>query len=168
MPREFDNNPSLEEIRAYMVKADQMVAVAESVTSGELQSQFSTARDAMQFFQGGITVYNIRQKVRHLHVDPIHAMSCNCVSDIVAAEMAQNVAKLFNTGWGIGITGYASPVPEKDIDELFAYVSITHEEKEVLSGMIKAPKGDPVSVRRFYTHEVLSRFARALKKYHPK
>jgi PncC family amidohydrolase len=166
--KEMNNGSVLDVISAYMNKTGQTIAVAESVTSGELQSQFSTAKNAMQFFQGGITAYNITQKVRHLGIDPVHAMSCNCVSEIVSAEMSKSVIKLFNSDWGIGVTGYASPVPEKKIDELFAFVSIFHEEKEACSTILRAEKNDPVFVRKFYTSEILSMFAKMLRNYRVK
>jgi len=161
--RNVSNESALDSISAYMNRTGQTVAVAESVTSGELQSQFSTAKDAMQFFQGGITAYNITQKVRHLGVDPVHAMSCNCVSEIVSDEMSKNVIRFFNSDWGIGVTGYASPVPEKKIQELFAYVSIFHNENKVFSAVIQAENQDTVLVRKFYSGEILVMFAKLLK-----
>jgi PncC family amidohydrolase len=154
----------LETISSYLVSAGETLAVAESVTAGALQSRLAAAKAAMQFFQGGLTAYNITQKVKHLGVDPIHAMSCNCVSAIVAAEMSGNVTRLFNCEWGIGVTGYASPVPEKDIHERFACVSISRGEEEMLSEVLHARPADPVLVREFYTAEILARFAGVLKK----
>src|SRR4051812_38795900 len=95
-----------------LLAKQETISVAESVTSGLLQAAFSSAEKAMQIFQGGITTYNLGQKYRHLLVDPIHASACNCVSERVAQEMALHVCELFSSNWGIGITGYASPVPE--------------------------------------------------------
>ena len=162
--KEMDNLAVLEVIAKRLVKTGQTVAVAESVTSGDVQSAFSLAKDALQFFQGGITVYNITQKVRHLHVDPVHAMSCNCVSNIIAEEMAKNVTKLFASDWGIGVTGYASPVPEKGVEELFAFMAIYHKEECRLSATLIAEKQDPGIVRRFYTHQILLHFSNTLEK----
>ncbi len=72
--------PGLQVIRQYMLGNNQTVAVAESVTAGLLQWAFSSIPDAAQFFQGGITAYNISQKYKHLAVEPIHASEVNCVS----------------------------------------------------------------------------------------
>jgi nicotinamide-nucleotide amidase len=56
-----------------LMKKKNTIAVAESVTSGNIQAVLSLAKDATAFFQGGITVYNIGQKCRHLLVpDFIH------------------------------------------------------------------------------------------------
>ncbi len=160
----MDNTASLDIISKFLVKKGQTIAVAESVTSGDLQSAFSSAKDATQFFQGGITVYNINQKIRHLHIDPAHALSCNCVSERVAGQMAQNVIKLFVCDWGIGVTGYAAPMPEKDLEDLFAFVSIYYKDECMLSEIIQAPKDDPVKVREFYTCTILNYFSGIMDK----
>src|SRR5689334_221261 len=76
------------------------IAVAESVTSGQLQTFLSLPDRAMDFFQGGLTAYNLGQKTKHLDVDPIHAFACNCVSERVASEMANNIRLMFNSDWG--------------------------------------------------------------------
>ena len=162
--QEMDNTSILQDISRHLAKSGQTIAVAESVTSGDVQSAFSLAKDALQFFQGGITVYNITQKVRHLHVDPIHALSCNCVSNIIAEEMAKNVIKLFTSDWGIGVTGYASPVPEKGVEELFAFMAIYYKEECKLSATLFAEKQDPGIVRQFYTHQILLHFSNTLEK----
>ena len=49
------------------------IAVAESLTAGLLQFALAAAEGASGYFQGGITVYNLGQKSRHLHIDPIDA-----------------------------------------------------------------------------------------------
>src|SRR5689334_9261316 len=111
---EFFSQSTLDKIREQLMTKKQTVAVAESVTSGLLQLAFSSMIDASEFYQGGITAYNLAQKTRHLLVEPIHANSVNCVSQRVADEMATQVAKLFLSDWGIAVTGYATPVPESD------------------------------------------------------
>lgn len=58
----------------------QTVAVGESVTSGHLQAALSLGENARQYYQGGLTAYNLGQKARHLLVEPIQALECNCVS----------------------------------------------------------------------------------------
>ena len=120
------------------------------------------APDAEKFYQGGITAYNIGQKVRHLKVEPIHAMECNCVSLKVSAEMAENVCNLFNSDWGIGITGYASPVPESE-NKVFAYFAIVYNGKIVVAKNIKPKKAIPIIVQVLYANEVLQELNNYLK-----
>ena len=141
----------------------QTIAVAESVTAGHLQTSLSLAEKAMDFFQGGITVYNLGQKTKQLNVEPIHAIANNCVSEKIAIEMAQNVTTLFNSDWGIGITGYASPVPEKNIEELFACFAICFHTKMVMSKTITATKESPLAVRLFYNQHILQQLLMQLE-----
>lgn len=109
----------------------------------------------MEFFQGGITAYNIGQKTKHLSIEPIHAIAYNCVSEKIAVEMATHAAILFNSDWGIGITGYASPVPEKNIEELFACFAICFRNNVTKVQTVTAKNDTPLAVRFFYNHYVL-------------
>lgn len=151
-------------IKDTLIKKQQTLAVAESVTAGYLQTAFSLAENAMDFFQGGITAYNLGQKARHLQIDPVYALSCDCVSERTAMEMAKNVIPLFAADWGIAITGYASPVPEQNIHELFACYAICFRGDCLLNGLIHAAKQDPVAVRYFFTNELLSLFRQLIGK----
>jgi len=101
-------------IKDIFIKHRETISVAESVTAGLLQCALASADNAIQYLQGGLTAYNLGQKSRHLQIDPIYAQSCNCVSDVIARKLAINVCDLFCSDWGIGITGYASAVPESD------------------------------------------------------
>ena len=140
------------------------IAIAESVTAGNIQAAFSLAENTTRFFQGGITLYNIGQKCRHLNIDPIHAEHCNCVSQKVSDEMAANICDLFCTGYGIAIIGYASPVPEKNFERLFAYVSIARNKKVVLSKKIFAENTSPREVQMFYTERVIEMLLEVLER----
>lgn len=145
-----------------LLQRKQTVAVAESVTAGHLQVAFSLAEHAMDFFQGGITVYNLGQKARHLDVNPIHALSCNCVAEEVSAQMATEVTRLFLSDWGIAITGYASPVPEQNIYDLFACYAIYSTQTGLVTRTIAVKKDSPAIIRRIYTAHVLDHFAELL------
>jgi len=144
----------LERLGKKLLKKKQTVAVAESVTSGLLQFAFSCIPDAACFFQGGITAYNIAQKFKHLQVEPLHALSVNCVSVKVAKEMALHVCQLYSSDWGIGITGYASPVPESG-NKVFAFFAITYRGMIKSSGKINPGKKDPPELQWVYTDKLL-------------
>jgi nicotinamide-nucleotide amidase len=149
-------------VRDILISRKQTVAVAESVTAGNLQTAFALAENASEFFQGGITTYNLGQKVRHLSVEPIHAIECNCVSEKVSAQMAQNVAKIFSSDWGIGITGYASPIPEKNIEDLYACYVIYFKDEEMIRHTVTVEKNSPANVMRNYTQKVIDHFLEVL------
>ncbi|WP_162946218.1 CinA family protein [Chitinophaga barathri] len=148
-------------IRDQLLRGRKTVAVAESVTAGLLQFRLAGAEDAAQFFQGGITAYNLGQKYRHLRVEPIHAQSCNCVDEQVAIEMAKNVCRLFCSQWGLSITGYATPVPESD-NRLYAWYAITQGDELLLSQQLHATSATPSAVQEWYAEMALSAFANIL------
>ena len=155
---ELFNKKDLEQIGSYLKKKNETIAVAESVTSGCLQFALSTATDASLFSQGGLTAYNIEQKTKHLAVEPVHALAVNCVSENVAVQMAQAAIRLFSCDWSIGITGYASPVPESG-NKVFAYYAIIYKDKVVDSGKMNLENGDPPEVQVKYTNGVLEKLA---------
>jgi nicotinamide-nucleotide amidase len=137
------------------------IAVAESVTSGFLQLALGSIEEASNFFQGGFTVYNVGQKYKHLNVEPIHALAVNSVSPQVSAQMALSVQESFCSDWGIGITGYATPVPESD-NKLFAHYAISYKNKVEAKGKIAAKKADPIDIQLYYTEVVLKKLAALL------
>lgn len=147
-----------------LLDAKETIAVAESVTSGHLQAALSMADFAQQFFQGGITVYNVAQKFKHLNVEPIHALSCNAVSKQVAVQLAFGAANNFSSSWGIGVCGYAAPVPELEISKPYAFFAIVH------AGAIKAAKKMETQARsgrptqEYYAKKVFNTFESILKK----
>ena len=146
---------SLDAIRNYMLSKKQTIAVAESVTSGHLQAALSLAEKATLFFQGGLTAYNLGQKSRLLKVDPIHALSCNCVSEKVATEMARNVCQVFSSDWGIGVTGYAAPDEKNQRDYLYAICTIVFEDKVLQTKTIKATQKEIFENQIYYTDQIL-------------
>jgi len=152
----------LKRIGKKLLSKKQTLSVAESVTSGLLQFALSNVPDAAQFFQGGITAYNIGQKFKHLGVEPVHALSVDCVSQKVATEMAMHVCELFSSDWGIGITGYASKVPESG-HKIFAYYAIIHKTQLKKSGRIVPNPEAPPEVQRKYVNDVIRTFAQLLK-----
>lgn len=159
---ELFNKKELEKIGKYLLGKQETIAVAESVTAGLLQYAFSNTPDAAKFFQGGVTAYNIAQKFKHLQVEPLHALSVNCVSEKVAQEMALQVCKNFQSHWGIGITGYATPIPESD-NKLFAFYAISYNGKVKYAGRLRSSSDDPPTVQLMYATTVLHKLAQSLK-----
>ena len=97
-----------------------------------------------------------------LQVEPIHALSVNSVSQLEAEQMALRVCRIFGAHWGIGITGYATPVPESD-NKLFAYFAITYNEKIRLKGRLRSDDKNPPEAQLHYTEAVLQKLATVLK-----
>lgn len=150
------NTNVIESIREKIISRNQTLCVAESVTSGHLQAAVSLATEASKFFQGGMTAYNLGQKARHLHVNPIHATTCNSVSEVIADEMALNALKLFSSDWSVGITGYAAPLPEMGIRDLFAFYAIAFRSQVVHRGKIESEDRGALQVQMHYANHVLA------------
>ena len=156
------NNKLIDSIKEKLIDSNQTIAVAESVTAGFLQAALASAENASNFFEGGITTYNIDQKVEHLGIDRKKGEDCNCVSDVTAREMALGVCKLFNCDWGISITGYATPVPESGF-KLFAYFSICKHGEVLETDKIDLDNQQPAEVQLKYVNTILERFDKVLQ-----
>ncbi len=149
----FDN-VILKKIKDNLIERNETISVAESVTSGLLGTALSTAPDAMKFFQGGFIVYNIGQKARHLSINPIHAIECNCVSRKMAEDMALSICKQFSSDWGVAITGYASPVRESG-NSVFAFIGVAYKGKIIHVDEINSEKQEPFDVQMLYVNNAL-------------
>lgn len=151
--------PDLTTISKYLLARKETLAVAESVTSGLVMATFSLAKNATQFFQGGITAYNLGQKTRHLSVDPILAEEANCVSEYVSEKMSIEVAKTFCSQWGLGITGYAVPVPALKIKFCYAFFTLSYNGSIVLSSRIDTKLKGQAVVQTYFVKKVLKEFS---------
>lgn len=152
---------AIDGIRDVLLGKKEKVAVSESVTSGFLQAAFSTAELALQFFEGGITTYNIDQKARHLHINRQNAEECNCVSEQTANEMAIGVRKLFGSDWAISVTGYATAVPESD-NKLFAIFSICKGDEIKMNERMDLTNEKPEEAQLKYVNIILKKFSSLL------
>jgi nicotinamide-nucleotide amidase len=100
------------ELKALMLTEPKLtLAVAESLTAGNVQARVASVSGASGYFLGGATAYALEQKVKLLGVDRRHAKKVNCVSSRVAEEMALGVCGLFGADVGVATTGYAEPSP---------------------------------------------------------
>lgn len=100
------------------------LAVAESLTCGQVQAAIGAISGASKFFAGGLTAYSLEQKIRHLGVERAVAEPVNSVSAQVAEQMARGVARLFGTDLGLATTGYAEPSPTAGVTMPFAWWAI--------------------------------------------
>ena len=158
----FDNN-IITELKELLIARQESLSVAESVTSGFIQAALSTAENASEFFEGGITTYNLEQKVRHLNINQEHAQKVDCVSERVSEEMALNCAKLFKSTWALAITGYASPVPEGD-NKLFAHYAVSKNGQVIRHHYIESRIEPGLPTQLYFTNEVLRHLLELVKK----
>lgn len=139
----------------------QTIAVAESLTAGLVCSEIAEESGISAALKGGVCAYNIDAKVNILGVDPVHASSCDCVSETVAKQMAAGVRKLFGSDIGIGTTGYAEAYPKEGVLVPRAYWAITFGNYFITGKFEGNRASDRNSTRRQVTHEVM----RALEKF---
>lgn len=154
----------IDRISEILIRKAETIAVAESVTSGHIQAALSSATEAGRFYQGGISTYNTAQKTKHLGVEPIHAEAVNAVSARVSEEMAVGVQRLFLSDYGIGITGYATLMPEQNINDLFAWMSIVYHGENLITLKITSEKPDSFQAQIDYTNQVLKQLNNLLDK----
>ena len=135
------------------------LAAAESLTCGRVQARVGELSGASTFFLGGITAYGLEQKVQHLGVDREEAERANCVSALVAEQMACGVCRLFNSDLGIATTGYAEP--DHGVSEPLAWWALAHrapggrEFLAVKSGRIECPGTTRIEAQIRVADEVL-------------
>ena len=157
------NDKAIVVIKENLIRRNEKVSVAESVTAGLLQAALASGELALKFFEGGITTYNIDQKVRHLNIDRRNGEACNCVSEQTANEMARGVCVLFGTDWGISVTGYATAVPESNF-KLFAYFSFYHKGEVVLCERVDLEKQGAEAAQIKFVNMIVDRFFALLKR----
>lgn len=91
------------------------IAVAESVTGGEIAAKISEVPGASDIFLGGVVAYSIASKIRDLDVSAKIIEEFGVYSETVAAEMARGIRSRFESDWAIGITGVAGPGPDDEV-----------------------------------------------------
>ena len=141
--------------------AGRSVAVAESLTAGSLQALIASVSGASRYFLGGVTAYNIEQKVSLLGVDRAVAEPVNCVSDSVALQMAAGIRRLTGADVGIATTGYAEAWGE--IATPMAWVAVETSAGAVVA-CVEAPGLDRAGVQRHVAQAALQLALKALQK----
>ena len=160
-------NKILDTMSGLLIQRHETIAVAESVTSGGIMAQLSLAKNATDFFQGGLVAYNLGQKTRQLHVDPIEAEHTNCVSDRIVQTMALNVAVQFCATWGIAVTGYAAPVPLLKIKECFALYCFVYKGEIICTKRIDTKMKGLERNQKFFTKKIVDDLGAYLEKLSP-
>jgi nicotinamide-nucleotide amidase len=134
------------------------LAVAESLTAGQVQARIAAVSGASDYFLGGVTAYSLAQKVKLLGVNRTHARSVDCVSQRVAVEMAAGACQLFGADLAVATTGYAEPAPKQRVRTPHAWWALCHRHRGaavILSGLIEVPGADRVTVQERVAETVL-------------
>jgi nicotinamide-nucleotide amidase len=83
---------------------DLTLAIAESLTGGELSARFACAHAASGWYRGAVVAYasGVKREVLDVPLGPV-------VSEAAARAMAENVAKRLGADVGLAVTGVAGP-----------------------------------------------------------
>jgi nicotinamide-nucleotide amidase len=99
----------VERLAAGAVHAEVSVAVAESLTGGQLAAALAAGPRASQWFRGGVVAYSPEVKFRLLEVTPGPVVTSSC-----AEQMARAVARSTGARLAVAVTGVGGPDPEED------------------------------------------------------
>lgn len=94
------------------------ISFAESCTGGMCCARLVGVANASAVFDAGVVTYANEAKVKYLGVKPETIEAYGVVSEPVAGEMAEGVAKAQDAQVGVGISGIAGPTggsPEKPV-----------------------------------------------------
>ncbi|KQT18137.1 damage-inducible protein CinA [Chryseobacterium sp. Leaf404] len=156
------NTNLLNYISESLIGASETVSVAESVTSGCLQQAFSQMSNATLFFKGGITAFNMADKIRILKINAKETSECEGVSENISEQMALKVAELFDTDWAIATTGYCSPGRDSSY-KIFTYFSFVYKGQVILTKKLELHnKTESVTAQLYYTDFILGCFKSGL------
>jgi len=130
------------------------LAVAESLTCGNVQAYIGRISGASEFFLGGITAYTLEQKVKLLGVNRDEAEKVNCVSAEIVEQMARGAANSFGADLALATTGYAEPSGEHDVAVPFAWWALAQRDGEtwsMQSHRVECPDANRVEVQAAIT-----------------
>jgi nicotinamide-nucleotide amidase len=103
-----DDTQLVERIAALAMSRGSTVAVAESLTAGQVSARLGAGEHASQWYRGAVVAYakGVKFGVLGVSEGPV-------VTDLCAREMAEGVRALLGADIGVGITGVGGPGPEE-------------------------------------------------------
>ena len=105
-----ENDTNIEsKIVNYCIKQRKKLATAESCTGGLIGDRITNVAGSSEIFKGGLIVYSNESKIKNLGVDEGVLNQFGSVSKDTAKKMAENVKSMFNSSFGLSVTGIAGP-----------------------------------------------------------
>lgn len=154
----------IKDIKNIAIEKKLTISVAESLTSGNIQSVLASVTGSSKFFVGGVTTYNIDQKVNLLGVDRVRASKRDCVSQYVANQMSIGCSEMFKSDIAIGITGYSEPYEEENVEIPFCYYSISYKGVIIDHGKIESITRCRNTNRQLFSQRVITKLYEQIKK----
>ena len=105
-----ENDTSMERVVVETcIKNRKKIAIAESCTGGLIGDRITNISGSSEIFTGGVIVYSNDSKVKILGLDNEGLNEFGAVSKFTASKMAENVKTMFNSSFGLSVTGIAGP-----------------------------------------------------------
>jgi nicotinamide-nucleotide amidase len=154
-------NAAALELKALLLRPPRLtLAVAESLTAGNVQARVASVSGSSEYFRGGVTAYTIDQKVKLLGVDRAVAMKVNCVSAGVAEQMARGACALFDADVAVATTGYAEPSPAEGVAMPFAWWAVAQRgvrgKLSVRHGRVECPGASRTDAQKIVADAALA------------
>ncbi len=115
-----------------LIKQNKTVAFAESCTGGWLGKLITDIPGSSKAFLGGVVSYSNEAKIKILNVPEETIEKFGAVSPQTAFYMTNNVRKLFNSDFGIGITGVAGPSQSEKKPAGLVFIAACSKERTVI------------------------------------
>ena len=101
-----------EAVLELLLSRGQTLAVAESMTGGQVAARLTGVPGASRAFLGGVTAYSPAAKAELLGLDPGWLGQVGTVSEPCAAALAEAVRRRLGSDWALGLCGNAGPGAE--------------------------------------------------------
>ena len=130
---------SAERVGELLDAAERTLAVAESLTGGELSARFARAPGASEWFRGGLVAYSsaVKQSVLGVPPGPV-------VSEPAVTAMAEGIVEVLGADVGLAATGAAGPASQDGQPPGTVWLAI-HDGHRTLTRLEHFP-GDPEAV----------------------
>jgi nicotinamide-nucleotide amidase len=99
------------------------------------------------------------------------ARRVNCVSALVAEQMASGVCALFGSDLGVATTGYAEPSAKEDVADPFAWWAVAHRSRRsrraiaTRTGRVECPGASRIDAQMMVADAVLAELVAYLREF---
>lgn len=119
----------VQQIAEQAIRDDRTVAVAESLTGGQLAATLAAGPYSSIWFRGGLVAYQPQVKFDLLGVTPGPVVNAE-----TAIQMASGVHKLFRPDFAVAVTGVGGPGPEEGCPFGTVYLAVARSSGEPILG----------------------------------
>jgi nicotinamide-nucleotide amidase len=103
-----------EELVNLLIKKNLKISCAESCTGGLIASTIVNVPSASSVFECGIVTYSNEAKQKYLNISESDIKKYGVVSEEIASQMAEGIAKETHSDIGLSTTGFAGPSGGED------------------------------------------------------